>query len=184
MCSVLPEKTKIIETNVRNYLNCSYHLGYDLDNYFTQKQQITMFERLLSCDASFNHEWKSGVYSIPEDPAHTMYLSTYIKKQSLTKKLSRKINKYISNKKLTKGAKNLLEAYMRTQSTIQNKSMDNKMEEIFCGIFTDITNRKKSYITQLTKRVPDDVVKEIELYVPGGTKRKRFSKTKTRKMHR
>ena len=180
MCSVLPPKGNL-ETNVRNYLNCSYHLGYDLDNYFTQKHQITMFERLLSCDTSFKQEWESGVYSIPEDPAHTMYLSPYTKKQSLTKKLSRKINKYIYNKKLTKGAKNLLEAYMRTYSTVQNQNMNSKMEEIFCGIFTEIKNRKKSY---LSKKLPDELTKEIELYVPGGTKRKRVTKTKTRKIHR
>ena len=52
MCTVLPEKGNL-ETNIKNYLNCSYSLGYNLTSYFTEKQQIIMFERLLSCDANF-----------------------------------------------------------------------------------------------------------------------------------
>jgi hypothetical protein len=133
-----------------------------------------MFERLLSCDTNFKQEWESGVYSIPEDPKHTMYLSPYIKKQSTTKKLSRKINNYIFNNKLTKGAKNLLEDYMRTYSIdiIQNKNMDSKMEEIFCGIFKQISDRKASYIE---KKMPIvELSEQIKSY--GGTKRKRARK--------
>jgi hypothetical protein len=179
---VLPPKGNL-KTNIINYLNCSYYLGYNLDNYFTQKQQITMFERLLSCDKSFKQEWESGMYSIPEESKNSMYLSKFVKKQSLVKKLYRKTIKYISNQKLTNGAQNLLEAYMRTYSTNQNTNANNKMKEIFCGIFTHISERKESY---LTKKVPDDVVKEITGYLGGGTKRKNFTKTKlkTRKRKR
>jgi HEPN domain-containing protein len=182
MCSLLPEKGNL-ETNVRNYLTCSYYLGYDLDLYFTEKHQIIMFERLLSCDTIFKQEWENGVYSIPEDPTHTMSLSLYIKKQSSIKKLSRKINKYTSNHKLTEGAKNLLQAYMIKNSQEytgegKDRNMNTRMEEMFCGIMKQISDRKKSYIT---KKLPDDVATEIEKYVSsGGTKRKRFAKTKKR----
>jgi hypothetical protein len=138
-----------------------------------------MFTRLLSCDANFKQEWETGVYSIPEDPSHTMYLSAYIKKQSALKKISRKINNYVYNEKLTKGAKNLLESYMRGYSTIQNKNMDSKMEEMFCGIFKQISDRKESYVTKATKELPDELAKEITGYLAGGTKRKRC-KVKTR----
>ena len=77
MCSVLPKKGNLL-TNINNYLTCSYYLGYNLDLYFTQNHQIIMFERLLSCDASFKQDWEIGAYSIPEDSAHTMYSSSYI----------------------------------------------------------------------------------------------------------
>lgn len=177
MCAVLPPKGNL-ETNIRNYLRCSYYLGYNLDSYFTQNQKIIMFERLLSCDADFKQEWENGVYSVPQDPAHTMYLSPYIKKQSALKKLSRKINNYTYNKKLTEGAKNLLQEYMRSHSTIQNKNMDSKMEEIFCGIFKQINDRKESYIKKATKKFPYDVEKEITGYLVGGTKRKRTRKNR------
>jgi len=171
MCSVLPIKGNLV-TNVRNYLQCSYNLGYDLDLYFSKNQQITMFERLLSCDASFKQEWESGTYSIPENPAHTMYLSKYIKRQSLTKKLSRKIGNYVYNKKLTRGGKNLLQAYMIKHS--QDKT---NMEDMFCGIFKQISDRKKSYIS---KKVPSELATEIIENVSGGTKRKRTRKNTKR----
>ena len=178
MCSVLPEKTKILATNLRNYLTCSYHLGYDLDNYFTQKQQKIMFERLLYCDTVFRQEWENGVYSIPENSAHTMFLSKYIKKQSEAKKLSRKISRPVYNEKLSKGAKNLLQAYMikNTQEYIKedkDRNMDTKIEEMFCGIMRQIGDRKKSYVE---KKVPiPELIDEIDKYVPpsGGTKRNR-----------
>lgn len=178
MCSVLPEKTKNIETNLINYLTCSYDMGYDLDPFFTEKQQITMFERLLKCDVSFNQEWKSGVYSIPENPKETMRMATYTKNQSATKKLSRKISNYISNNKLTEGAKNLLKAYMIKQSQEyinegKNRNIDTRMEKMFCGIFKQISERKR---TDLSKKVPEDVAKGIFTF--GGTKRKKFIKTK------
>jgi hypothetical protein len=108
-----------------------------------------------------------------------MYLSPYIKKQSTIKNLSRKINNYIFNNKLTKGAKNLLEDYMRTYSIdiIQNKNMDTKMAEIFCGIFKQISDRKTSYIE---KKMPIvELSEQIKAY--GGTKRKRFSKNRKRR---
>lgn len=183
MCSILPEKTKNIEKNIRNYLTCSYDLGYNLDNYFTEPQQTKMFERLLSCDASFNQDWKNGVYSIAENPEQTMYLSTYIKKQSAAKKLSRKITKYSNtSKKLSKGAKSLLEDYMRenTKDFIaegKERNLDTRIEEMFCGIFTQIKSRKQSYVE---KKVPEDVANIIREYTEkkGGTKRKHLKKTR------
>lgn len=188
MCSRLPEKTKKLETNLINYLTCSYDLGYDLDLFFTEKQKITMFERLLSCDLSFNQEWETGVYSIPENPNDTMRMATYIKKQSTTKKLSRKISKYTSDNKLTEGAKNLLQDYMikHSQEYInegKDRNIDTRIEKMFCGIFKQISDRKQ---TVLSKKLPEDVVKGIFTF--GGTKRKRFVKTKrntrkTRKKH-
>jgi hypothetical protein len=178
MSSHLPEKTKKLETNIINYLKFSYYHGYDLDLFFTEEQKITMFERLLNCDVSFNQEWKSGVYSIPENPKETMRLSSYIKKQSATKKLSRKISNYISNNKLTEGAKNLLKAYMIKQSQEymeegKDRNIDSRMEKMFCGIFKQISERKR---TDLSKKVPEDVAKGIFTF--GGTKRKKFIKTK------
>lgn len=173
-----------LETKVRNYLIYSYQNGYHLDTFFTKKDQIIMFERLLSCHANFKQEWENGEYYIPEDPAHTMYFSTYIKKQSTVKKLSRKIDRFIYNKKLTKGAKNLLEAYMikNSQDFLKESSERNintKMEEMFCGIFEKIRTRKESYIA---KKLPQDLVNEIKKYAsPGGTKRKRKTNNKTRK---
>jgi hypothetical protein len=184
MCSILPEKTKNIEKNIRNYLTCSYDLGYNLDNYFTEPQQTKMFERLLSCDVSFNQDWKNGVYSIPENPEQTMYLSTYIKKQSAAKKLSRKITKYSNtSKKLSKGAKSLLEDYMRenTKDFIaegKERNLDTRIEEMFCGIFTQIESRKQSYVE---KKVPEDVANIIREYTEkksAGTNRKHLKKTR------
>jgi len=187
MCAVLPPKGNL-ETNIRNYLNCSYHLGYDLDSYFTKKNQIIMFGRLLSCYANFKQEWENGIYSIPQDPAHTMHLSPYIKKQSALKKLSRKINNYTYNEKLTEGAKNLLQDYMRTYSQgymqDENKNIDSKIKEMFCGIFKQISDRKESYVTKATKELPDEVAKEITGYLAGGTKIKvktKKTRMKTRK---
>jgi len=183
MCSVLPAKTKNIETNIRNYLTCSYNMGYDVDSYFTAPQQIKMFERLLSCDKIFEQEWKDGMYSVPEDPAHTMYLSSYVKKQSYSRKLSRKIRKHIYKQKLTKGAKNVLEAYMREQSQESmnegaERNMDARMEKMFCGIFTQIRDRKQS---DLSKKVPEDVSNIIMGFAnnnkkTGGTRKKRHSR--------
>jgi hypothetical protein len=180
MCSQLPKKTKIIETNIQNYLTCSYHHGYNLNLYFSEKQQIIMFERLLSCDANFKDDWENGVYSIPEDPSQTMHLSRYIKMQSATKKFSRKISKYIYQKNLTKGAKNLLQAHMIKQSQDymqdENRNIDSKMKEMFCGIFKNIDDRKKNI---LETKLPSDAVNEIFTFIPrGGTKRSRFIKTK------
>ena len=48
-----------LETKVNNYLIYSYTNGYNLDMFFTQKDQIIMFERLLSCDPIFKQEWEN-----------------------------------------------------------------------------------------------------------------------------
>lgn len=178
MCSVLPKKGNLL-TNVNNYLTCSYYLGYNLDSFFTQNHQIIMFERLLSCDASFKQDWEIGAFSIPEDPSHTMYSSSYIKKQSHIKKLSRRVHSYIYNNKLTKGAKNLLQAYMINYSQDSSKNIDAKMEEMFCGILKQVNDRKDSYLSKL---VPSDLTTEIKEYLPqGGGKIKRKTKPKTKK---
>ncbi len=183
MCSHLPPKGDL-ELNIRNYLICSYSLGYDLDNYFTKNQQVIMFERLLSCDATFKQEWENGFYSIPEDPSHTTQLSPYIKKESSVKKLYRKMNKYTSSKnKLNKGSKNLLQAYMIKNSQEfteegKDRNIDTRMEKMFCGIIKQIRDRKTRI---LSKKVPQEVANEIFTFVPkGGTKRKRSLKTKTK----
>jgi len=184
MSAVLPSQTKNIETNIRNYLTHSYTMGYDLDMYFTAPQQVKMFERLLSCDTDFKQQWESGVYSVPEDPKSTMYLSSYIKKQSAIKKYSRKIRKHTSKQKLTQGAKNVLEAYMREQSQESmnegaERNIDARMEKMFCGIFTQIRDRKKN---DLSKKVPDVLADEIIGFVDnkkkktGGTRKKRHSR--------
>lgn len=183
MCTVLPEKGNL-ETNIKNYLNCSYSLGYNLNSYFSEKQQIIMFERLLSCDTNFKQEWENGLYSIPEDPTKTMYLASYIKKQSTAKKLSRKLSTYIYNEKLIEGAKNLLQGYMieLSQDYTQDKkrNMNTTMEEMFCGIMKQIKDRKQSYVEQ---KVPVELAHEITGY--GGTKRKtRNKKNKKNKKKR
>ena len=182
MSSHLPEKTKKLETNIINYLKFSYYHGYDLHLFFTEKQKITMFERLLNCDVSFNQEWKSGVYSIPENPKETMRNATYTKNQSVTKKLSRKISKYTSDNKVTEGAKNLLQAYLikHSQEYInegKDRNIDTRMKKMFCGIFQQISDRKKSI---LESKLNSDTVKHLFTFTPkGGTKRKGFIKTKS-----
>lgn len=175
-----------LETKVNNYLIYSYTNGYRLDMFFTQKDQIIMFERLLSCDPIFKQEWENGVYSVPENPANTMYMATYIKRQSIPKKLFRKINNTFKNK-LNKGAKNLLEAYMIQQSQEFTKegpsrNVNTRIKNMFCGIFKQIEDRKEMY---LGKKVPEDTVKEITGYISGGTKRntKKKKKRKTRKKY-
>ena len=183
MSAILPPKTKNIKTNIRNYLTCSYDMGYDLDKYFTEKDQTTMFERLLSCDIDFKQQWESGAYSVPADPAQTMYLSTYTTQYSSIKKYSRKIRKHTSKQKLTKGAKNVLEAYMREQSQESmnegaERNMNARMEKMFCGIFSQIRERKQS---DLSKKVPEDVSNIIMEFAEkkrktGGTRKKRHSR--------
>jgi len=174
-----------LENKVNNYLNYSYGIGYNLDMFFTQKDQLVMFERLLSCDPIFKQEWENGFYSVPEDPAHTMYLAPYVKRQSISKKIFRKINNTF-NKKLNKGGKNLLEAYMiqNSQDFMRegaNKNVNAKIQEMFCGIFKQIGQRKEMY---LGKKVPEDTVKEITGYISGGTKRNTKKKRKTRKIYK
>lgn len=169
-----------LETKVRNYLIYSYYNDYDLGKYFTEKDQIIMFERLLSCDATFKEEWEKGAHSVPEDPTHTMYLSPYIKKYSSARSFSRKISKHTYNNMLKKGAKNLLKAYMRNHEIdyMRNKDMDTKIDEMFCGIFKSIDDRKRRI---LSTKVPEEVATEIFTFIPkGGTKRKRFINSKKR----
>jgi hypothetical protein len=113
-----------------------------------------------------------------------MYLSSYIKKQSYSRKLSRKIRKHTSKQKLTKGAKNVLEAYMREQSQESmnegaERNMDARIEKMFCGIFTQIRDRKKSDLGTI---FPDVLADEIIGFVDnnkkktGGTRKKRHSR--------
>jgi len=180
MCSHLPVKGNL-EINIRNYLTCSYDLGYDLDSYFTKSQQIKMFDRLLSCDTNFKEEWESGMYSIPEDPLQTTRLSSYIKIQSRSKKLSRKMTRHIYDNKLTEGAKNSLQHYMIRESQEymkegKDRDIDKRMKEIFCGIYKQINDRKQSV---LSKKVPEELAKEIFAFLPKGGKTKR-KKTKKR----
>ena len=138
-----PQKNDSLKIKINMYLIDSYYVGYDLDNYFTNKEQIIMFERLLKCEPIFKQQWKRGFYVIPEVETETMYLSPYIKKQSTFKKTSRKMFKYTYFGKLTKGSQNLLKGYMIESSQTQIKTIDEKMNEIFCGIFYNISKRNQ-----------------------------------------
>ena len=131
-----------------------------------------------------NKNGKTGVYSVPENPAHTMYLAPYVKRQSISKKLFRKINNTFN--KLNKGAKNLLEAYMIQQSQDfmregPTRNVNTRIKNMFCGIFKKIDERKEMY---LGKKVPEDTVKEITGYISCGTKRNTKKKRKTRKIYK
>jgi hypothetical protein len=146
-----PKKKDSIETRVNIYLQQSYHTGYNLD-YFTDEQKIKMFEKLLKCDSNFNQQWQSGFYVTPEDPTNTMYLSSYIKKQSILKKTNRRLFRYVYSGKLTKGAENLLKGYMIEYSQNQTKTIDEKMNEIFCGIFSAVNKRKQDIINTAIRK--------------------------------
>jgi hypothetical protein len=105
-----------------------------------------------------------------------------MKRQSIPKKLFRKINNTFKNK-LNKGAKNLLEAYMIQQSQDfmregPTRNVNTRIKNMFCGIFKQIDERKEMY---LGKKVPEDTVKEITGYISGGTKRNTKKKKKTKK---
>lgn len=121
-------KNATLKTQIEKYLIESYHVGYDLDNYFTNENQIIMFEKLLQRDLHFTKKWTKGFYVIPEDNRKTMYLSSYISKKSIVKRASRKIFKHEYYGKLTKGAKNLLQGYMIDyiqQQKQQTKEIEN-----------------------------------------------------------
>lgn len=77
-----------------------------------------------------------------------MYLSLYIKKQSTLKKTNRQLVKYVYSGKLTKGAENLLKGYMIEYSQNQIETIDEKMDDIFCGIFSNINKRKQDIINK------------------------------------
>jgi hypothetical protein len=114
-----------------------------------------------------------------------MYLSSYTTRYSSIKKFSRKRNQHKKrNGELTKGAKNVIEAYMREQSQEsmnegKERDMDARIEKMFCGIFTQIRDRKKN---DLSKKVPDVLADEIIGFVDnkkkktGGTRKKRHSR--------
>ena len=137
-------KNASLKTRLNKYLNETYYVGYDLDNYFTNKNQVMMFDRLFKCDANFKEKWTKGVYVIPEDKTSTMYLSSYINKKSLLKNASRKLLRYKYNDKLTKGAKNLLQGYMIEYSQDRIFTIDEKMDKLFCSIFNaDVTANNK-----------------------------------------
>jgi hypothetical protein len=190
---ILYAKFLALEPKIRNYIEKSYYDGYNLNYFFTEDEQGMMFDRLLSCDKNFKKDWKNGMYSVPEDPNHKMYFSTYIKKQSSVKKFSRTMQKYSHNNKLTKGAKNLLEMYMREyaqkyinidaddNSGVPNykiEKMNNIIYKIFCGIYETIRIKK---IDILEQKVPRDAAELIFSFVPkGGSKRKKIKKSKKR----
>jgi hypothetical protein len=156
-----PKQKDSIQKRVNMYLQQSYHTGYKLD-YFTDDQKIKMFEKLLKCDSNFNQQWYSGVYVTPEDPNNTMYLSSYIQKQSNLKKTNRRLFRYVYSGKLTKGAENLLQGYMIEYSQNQTKTIDEKMNEIFCGIFSAVNKRKQDTInTAINKSTNHQEIKEI-----------------------
>ena len=174
-----PKKTDSIEKRVNMYLHQSYYTGYNLD-YFTDEQKIKMFEKLLKCDSNFNQQWHSGFYVTPEDPNKTMYLSSYIKKQSNLKKTNRRLFRYVYSGKLTKGAENLLQGYMIEYSQNQTKTIDEKMNEIFCGIFSAVNKRKQDIInTAIRKSTKNEeiigIYDNIKSYYGGG-----INKTKTK----
>jgi hypothetical protein len=90
-----------------------------------------------------------------------MYLSRYISKKSIYKKATRKLCKHKYNNKLTKGAKNLLQGYMIEYSQDQTKSIHEKMNEIFCGIFSNINKREEDAINEAVTK------STLHIYEPG-----------------
>ena len=175
-------KNASLENKIKKYLKESYYTGYDLDEYFTEENQKMMFEKLLNCDEEFRQKWESGSYCEPEVPSETMYLSSYITKHSYTKKIFRKCSPYKINKKLTKGAKNLLKGYMIEYSQNQTISLNDKLSQIFCGILQQSYNRREQYISQIGERTKEPVLsEEIRSYIRppnGGKKSKRRFKRK------
>lgn len=179
-----------LENRIKTYLRESYYTGYDLDPYFTENNQIMMFEKLLKCDEEFKREWESGSYCEPTIPSETMYLSPYITKQSYTKKIFRKCSSYKINNKLTKGAKNLLKGYMIKYSQNEEMNNDEKIEQMFCGILRQANERRISQIG-----LPNDLLREISSYEEkrkygGKTSKRRFkiknivNKNKTNKTNK
>ena len=161
-----PSKKASLKTKIYEYLINSYHIGYEMNNFFTEKDQIIMFEKLLFNDTNFRFQWKNGFYNIPKVATETMYLSCYIKNQSNVKKISRKILNYTFNNKLTNGAQNLLQGYMIEYSQNLSENINIRMNQIFCGIFESVNKRKQNYITKITEKVPKEIKDhEIMSYV-------------------
>lgn len=182
MCTREPEKGDL-ENNIRNYFTCSYYLGYKLHTYFTEEDQIMMFEKLLACDAIFKGEWENGVHDISKHPAYTLDIKTN-KVSSSVKKYYRKIHKYIYNKKLTAGAKNLLESYMiEYKQANAEKDTHTNTKEILCGLIKTQRDETKGILEQ---KVPIEIADLILSFTSkrGGTRRKRAMKRKTKKQLR
>lgn len=139
-----------LKYRIKFYLEYSYYRGYDLERYFTEKNQIMMFEKLLKCDEEFKQQWESGSYCQPVDPAHTIMLADYETIKSDAKKFYRQICGYKINNKLTEGAKNLLKGYMIKYSQNYHVSVDDRLSQIFCGILRQENERRTS---QLVERV-------------------------------
>lgn len=183
---LLPKKTDSIEKRVKMYLQQSYYTDYNLD-YFTDEQKIKMFEKLLKCDLNFNQQWHSGFYVTPEDPTKTMYLSSYIKKQSILKKTNRRLfSRYVYSGKLTKGAENLLQGYMIEYSQNKTKTIDEKMNEIFCGIFSAVNKRKQDIINAAIRKSTKHqeirgIYDDIKSYYGSGIKKYKIKNKVTRK---
>ena len=172
-----------LERKIKKYLTESYYTGYELNPYFTENNQIMMFEQLLKCDEEFKQEWESGSYCKPEVPNETMFLSPYVTKQSNVKKIFRKCFPYKFNNKLTKGAKNLLKAYMiRYSQSGSYKEKEQRMKQIFCGIFERLHERREQYINKVEDKVPYELAREIRGFIgpspSGGKKSKRQIKRK------
>ena len=177
-----PRKTDSIKKRVNMYLQQSYYTGYNLD-YFTDEQKIKMFEKLLKCDSNFNQQWYSGFYVTPEDPTQTMYSSSYIKKQSILKNTNRRLFRYVYSSKLTKGAENLLQGYMIEYSQNQTKTVDEKMDEIFCGIFSAENRRKQDIINKAIRKSTKNqeirgIYDNIKSYIGSGNNKTKFKKYK------
>lgn len=175
----IPKKASL-ESRLKFYLKHSYYKGYDLNRYFTEENQITMFERLLECDEEFKQQWESGSYCQPVDPTYTERMAEYETIQSPIKQFYRQICPYRINKKLTEGAKNLLKGYMIKYS--QNDDVDDdKLAQIFCGILKQANKRREKYISQIEDKLPDDIVREMRGFLgpSGGKKSKSRFKRKT-----
>jgi len=181
--SLIDNKKASLKQRIQTYLIRSYYDGYELQYYFTEQQQIMMFEKLLSCDENFSQEWEKGVYCKPMNKNETLYLSPYIKKQSSTKKIYRKVCSHINNNKLTNGAKNLLKSYMIEYAQNYTISENYRMEQIFCGIFHQENKRKDQYISQVSERAREPRLEdEIRSYLgTNGGKKTRKRRFKTRK---
>lgn len=159
------KKNASLKTKINKYLIETYHNGYDLDIYFTNNDQIMMFEKLLDCDINFKEKWTKGLYVTPEDNTSTRFLSPYITKKSISKRLSRKLFKHTYYGKLTEGSKNLLQGYMIEYSQEQTTSIDEKMNKIFCGIFSNIDKREQAVINKAisksTRHIYESGVEDI-----------------------
>lgn len=148
-----------IYDRINTYLIHSYYTGYEMNYYFTDKNKILMFERLLNYDDIFRLMWFEGYNIIPKVKTETMYLSQYITTQRKFNKITRYLLRHKYYGKLTKDAENLLKGYLILWSQ-SNENINEKMNNIFCGIFKNINERKQKIIKKILSKM-------LHIYEPG-----------------